>query len=454
MAENNTEWLIPNISSSAPLITIYTNSSSPRLEYVCNFIFHKVLRCRYALTSQISDYQNAECAINYSATHLESGLQVIPSGMLFETSYRTCVPKPDQLRAQTVIFKQPEEIKEYQFGFDVFSAVFYFISRYEEWQEGKRDEHERFEAEHSWLCANGLLQRPLVDEWICLLKTALEKKTQLVFPEKKFQFISTIDVDNLYAFKAKSVIRSLGGGFKDLLRGKTSLVSDRIKVLFSSQKDPFDVYDTICKTAGAYKHTLLFFFLYSNNTRFDRTVKPGSSAYKKVVATLSEYGIEAGLHPSYASYNDKRLLANEIQSWQIITQKPVSLSRQHYLRFDITTTPLLLQQQGILADFTMGFASKAGFRAATSHPFQYYNFHKEQAEKLIFVPFAIMDGSYFVYKNLSPEHFLKDALELAEIVKKTGGIFVTVTHERSFSDTIYKGFNTTYQKLAKALQTY
>jgi hypothetical protein len=443
------EHLSIQATAEAPEIYIYTNQRTPRLDYTCQFIFQHVLNCRYTITNSVETAREASYKINYSALTNIDGLRVVPVDLLFKNSFAPERPKPESLTAQTVIYKQTTSKGEHDLGFDIFAAVFFFISRHEEWQKETTDNHQRFEAEHSWLFANKLLQRPLVDEWIYILKAQLQKNyPHLQFLEKKYRHISTIDVDNLYAYKAKGLVRSIGGALKDMFRGKFELVAERLQVLLGKQKDPFDLYEELCVVAKEHHHLLVFFFLFSNHTSFDRTVKPGHRAYQKITDVLRKNNALVGLHPSYNTFQNEELLAKEVNEWKNITGIQVSFSRQHYLRFDIKTTPQILQKQGISIDFSMGFASKAGFRAGTSHPFHYYNFQTETAERLLFVPFAIMDGAYFVYESPSTELFLKDALVLMEHVKKVNGHFITVAHERSFSNAIFNGFNIAYKKLA------
>jgi hypothetical protein len=105
----------------------------------------------------------------------------------------------------------------------------------------------------------------------------------------------------------------------------------------------------------------------------------------------------------------------------------------------------------VAVDFTMGFATEPGFRAGTSHPFHYYDFTAEQAQELIFMPFCAMDGAYTVYGHADTEKAYDSLKALASEIKKAGGFFVTVFHERSFYDHLYPGFGDLYKKLHSEL---
>lgn len=95
----------------------------------------------------------------------------------------------------------------------------------------------------------------------------------------------------------------------------------------------------------------------------------------------------------------------------------------------------------------MGFASTAGFRAGTSHPFFYYDFNEEAGGSLLMVPFCAMDGAYTVYGKTGPGQAQQELLELARETARVNGFFISVFHERSFSDHLYPGFGTLYKNL-------
>ena len=86
--------------------------------------------------------------------------------------------------------------------FDVFAASFYLVSRYEEYLPQVRDKYGRFQAESTWMFENGLLQKPLVDIWAIAMKNRLiEIYPNLLFKERKFEFVPTYDVDAAWAYK-------------------------------------------------------------------------------------------------------------------------------------------------------------------------------------------------------------------------------------------------------------
>jgi hypothetical protein len=416
-------FLFEGASQSATVI-IYSPKISSRLRYVCKFIFNQGLQINFLLIDNESEFLQSKLPkLNYSIKTVETAFNIYPNGLLIDNK----LEKPEL-----------EYTKE---GFDIFSAVFYHISRCEEWSLVKTDEHNRF-------VPTEIKQAPLVDIWIAELRTILSAKFKsLQFPSRQFKFISTIDVDNVFAYKAKPLYRQIGGALKDLKNLKS-----RFATVFSGKKDPFDEYEFQVELSKKYNIPLIYFFLYCNNTNYDRTIDPNHPEFIKLLQYLNQNNITIGLHPSYYSTQNVDLLNEEQKLLSINSGKEVIASRQHFLRFNIKTTPKQLLKAGIHFDFTMGWSDKVGFRASTTLPFYYYDFESESELNLLAVPFAAMDGAFYLHQNSNATQAYAELLDLATLIKSVNGLFITVIHDRSFSDTIAPGWKDLYQKLHETLK--
>jgi hypothetical protein len=443
------ELLVNPVQENAKTFIVYSSCLSERLSYACHFIFNTVLRVNYILSSDLTEFQKSKhYKINYSSEELSGSIQIIPHPLLFENEISKLKPNVLVKDEMIYFFETFADSKKNTFHFDLFSAVFYFVSRYEEWQVFECDKHQRFEAHSSLLFQNNFHLKPVVDLWILEFKVFLQSAyPELQLPEPQFKIISTLDIDNLYAYKNKGIIRTFAATAKDLTRLDFKNIIQRTNVLLRNIKDPFDVYDEVAKFCSDQNVPLICFFLLRTGKTFDRTVNPRSLAFKKVMTILRNHGALLGLHPSYDSAFDKSLLREECQLFSEKSGDEVQLSRQHFLRFDIRSTPQLLIERGIQVDCTMGYASSPGFRAGTSYPFHYFDFSKEQAAELLFLPFCAMDGAYYIYDRKNPEDTLNSLYSIAEEIKNTGGFFITVFHERSFSNHLYPGFGSLYKRM-------
>lgn len=439
-------------AANAPQILVYSSESSERLNYTCKFIFEHVLICNYAIVHDQTYFQNSNgIRINYSNTNLAHAFQIKPHLLLFESDVKENFKPEYELKSDQYMFFPNKE--NCDLGFDIFSAVFYFISRYQEWQGFDSDRHHRFEATNSIQFQLKQHLKPMVNVWIDQLKNKLQSKfSELKFPQKKFSYISTIDVDNLYAYKGKGKKRTIAGALKDLYLLDLKNLKRRLKVVKGEEADPFDVYDQLNKLSLEKSIPLIYFFLQRTGTEFDRTIDPNSVAFEPVFEKLKKDNISFGLHPSYDAHTNDDLMNTEFELIRSHSKTEITISRQHYLRFDIRKTPFQLIKNKVLADFTMGFASEPGYRAATFTPFHFFDFSSNKPTLLLMVPFVIMDGVYFNYSKTPAIEAEAQIFEMVNEVKRLNGIFITVFHERTFDEVLYPGFKQLYVNLHEKLK--
>ncbi len=439
--------------SRADEVLVFAPQSGERLRYTCNFIFYHGLGLRYRICADNTEFNTySGPKINYSRTNFNSGLWIKPAGLLEESALSDRKPK-NKVKEGKAYFFSEENVLTGAYHFDIFSAVFFLISRYEEWQSFDKDAHGRFEASQSILFDGRFHQKPVVELWLKEFGQSLKNKFQkLSLPERHFRVMSTIDVDNLYAFRAKGILRTSGAALKDVLKLDYANLKERLAVIRHKKKDPFDIYEEVSDFCFEEKIPLLYFFLFRTGTKFDRTVSPSSPAFDKVFETVHRHHATMGIHPSYDASVNPEILKREIKAISEKSNKTISFSRQHFLRFNIRSTPKELLANGISVDFTMGFASEQGLRAGTTLPFYYYDFEKERVTDLLFIPFCTMDGVYTIYKTIPAEVALEHMIGFAQEIKQVGGNFVSVFHERSFSDHLYPGFGSLYKNLHIALK--
>ncbi len=434
------ELIHPHIPTGSPLVVIYSAQSSVRLHYVCEFIFNGVLRLPFQITdNKAIALSHTGIVITYDTEPL-NGVHLVPGSLLFESEVNPTYQLPVTSSVKALVEKE----------MDLFSAVFWFISRYEEWQPFVVDAHGRFGSKNSVLYSTNELEVPVVDVWINQFRNKIQEQyPTFKLPPKVLRLVSTIDVDNLFAYQHKPFWRRLGASWKDRINGRTQINEARKAVLAGKESDPFDVYDEVSQFCANHHIPLAWFFLMRGGTRYDRTVT-NLSAFKAPMAAAVRNGASIGLHPSYYSQYNPGQLGAEFDRFQAVSGTDVRYSRQHFLRYDIRWTPQVLVASGVKVDFTMGFSDRSGFRAGTSHVFKMFDFENETILPLYAVPFCAMDGAYSE-QAASAEEALKQLKILAETIREVSGNFITVYHERSFDDLLYKGFKKTYYDLHREL---
>jgi hypothetical protein len=334
--------------------------------------------------------------------------------------------------------------------FDVFAASFFLLSRYEEYLPHVKDVHERFTAEQSLAFKYRFLEKPVIDIWAYkLLEKLKEKFPDYAYKNREYTYISTIDVDNAYAYKHKSLVRTLGGFIKDFFGLKLRTFWDRFVVVTNIRKDPYTTFESILDFKKKYNVTTIFFFLVADYTTFDTNVSAAKNKFRLLIKSIGDYA-KVGLHPSYYSMKNEGLLKKEKERLEAITNTPMEKSRQHYLRFSLPKTYQNLIDLEIKEEYSMGYASHVGFRASTCTPFYFYDLDFEIQTPLKIIPFALMDTTLNDYLELTPRQSLGKIRTLKNEVKAVNGTFVTLFHNESLSNYLrWKGWSKVYESMLK-----
>jgi uncharacterized protein DUF7033 len=426
------------------LILIYSHKLTPRLKYIFKTIFTDILQSEINFTDNVDAYENYErIKINYSSTKLNSGLFFQNASLLFETGIKEQNIKVFEYEGNKCFF---EVGKESVFPFDPFAASFYLISRYEEYLPHIKDKHERFLASESLAFQNNFLEIPVVNNWVNEIEKQIEIHfNNFQFKQRTFNYTSTIDIDNAYAYKHKGFIRISGGLIKSIFKEHNFI--ERLKVILGKTPDPFDTFNYQFELHKKLSISPIYFFLLGDYGLNDKNISVKNKTFTSLIKSISDY-YAVGIHPSYASNNNINTLSKEIKRLQSITHRKTTKSRQHFLKLNLPSTYRNLIDNDIQFDYTLGYAEKCGFRASICSPFYYYDLDTEVITKLRLFPFTIMDATYQYYENSSPESVSNKISELMQTVKKVNGTFISVWHNESLSDKgIWKGWKIVYEKM-------
>jgi hypothetical protein len=414
------------------MILFYAPEITPRVEFVIDFLFQTILGVKPAFTNRQSEFIQSDLPkINYSPTKLSSGLFLKAHSLLFEKT----ITKQDITEAEYAGNRLFFSTSEDSFlPFDPFACSFYMVTRYEEYLLETTDEYDRFADSANILVSFGLNHKPIVDQmayWIA-------EKITAEFPEFKirkrnFQFLTTIDIDNAWAFKNKSLIVSSGAIVRALIHGQFRELQQRLVVFLGLQKDPYDTYKYILDTYRGLLDHIHFFFLIGDRNRFDKNISYKNKAFRQLIIDLATV-CEVGIHPSYASNQKLWMFEKEKDRLESIVRKTVTKSRQHFLKLRFPKTYQNLLKSDITDDFTMGFASLTGFRAGTCTPFPFFDLSINKGTQLTIHPFQVMDVTLKNYLHLDPEETWPIVEELMLEVKKVNGTFVSLWHNESLKN--------------------
>lgn len=426
------------------MLLIYTHKITKRVKFTFKLIFGQILGLEFDLTSNADKYiAYGGPKFTYSNSRFGKELFFQSSDLLFQTGVEGQELSVFSFEKNKAFF--PVYSNQSALPFDAFAASFFLVSRYEEYLPYMRDRFGRFDAPQSVASKHEFLRKPLVNIWAYKIRDILKVSfPELIFGIRKFNFVSTIDIDSAYAYKYKGSVRTLGGIFSALLKLDFSKIAERLLVIAGFQKDPFDTYAFQLQLLKTYKFTPIYFILLGDYGAFDKNIPVNNRHFHTLIKSLGDYA-EVGIHPSFGSNDSFDKLKTEIERLSKILNREITKSRQHFLKLTFPTTYRNLINLDITDDYTMGYAAEPGFRAGICDPFYFYDLDLETETNLLIHPFQYMEGTLKDYMHKTREQSLEIIKMLVDEVKAVDGTFVSLWHNESLSNTNnWKGWHELY----------
>ncbi len=429
------------------MLIIYSPLITTRLQYTCSFIFKGLMGCVYELTTDEERFSQAEgVKINYSdLTHFAQAISIQPHGLLQQAGISIQRVECFEYNSNKAFFKTASG----DFPFDIFAATFYLLSRYEEYLPHTKDIYGRYAHENSLAFKEGFLQLPIINIWIQDLMQFLQvhatshsiHPSPFTLHNKPFTILPTYDIDIAYSYKHKGFLRNAGGFFKQPSAA-------RIKVLLGVEQDPFDTYEWLHQLHAAHQQVqpIYFFLVAEKNGLYDKNILPHHRAMQELIkSNAAKYTI--GLHPSWQSGDDEKGLLKEKKLLEAIVRKPITASRQHFIRFNLPQGYQRLIDAGITDDYSMGYGGINGFRASVASSFYWYNLQTEQATTLRIHPFCFMEANSFYEQHSTTLQALEEMKYYYDVCKKVNGEFISIWHNHFVgTDKMFEGWREVYEK--------
>lgn len=409
-------------------LRIYAQDVTPRLEYVTEVLFSYILGIEYEITGDRRKIGSNPYII-YSNEKAKDQFVIRPAGLISGTDIAELVPDVTRLGDMPVLFATSDG----SLPFDVFSASFYMLSRYEEYLPFQPDVHGRFTGARSLAYRSGFLRLPVVDIWARYLAAELVKRFPVItIRHNEYRSLLTIDVDQPFAYKSRGFLRSMGGLVKGLA-GTGARPSERIKTMAGINADPYDSFAYIEDQVTRNGCETLYFFPTGDHGEYDRNPSWKDHDYAAIIKRC-DLMAGTGLHPSYHSAGRPKVLKTEADRYRQITGHSADRARQHWLLLRMPETYQAYENAGIMYDYTMGYADEPGFRAGIARPYPFYDLTREKRTALTIVPFQLMDGTLRQYQHLNPEAAISVTESIINATKNAGGLFVSIWHNTSLSE--------------------
>ncbi|MBE8589356.1 polysaccharide deacetylase family protein, partial [Xenorhabdus griffiniae] len=328
--------------------------------------------------------------------------------------------------------------------YDLLGMIYWILSRSEEVnRDNELDIYGRFPAIASHAYNNGYLNRPIVDEWLYILRQLIYKLwPKLPLREHKFEIKATHDVDRPFRFKFsdnKTFFKKIAGDIIKHKRASSLIYAPLIKLASSDfflKRDPYNSFDWIMDISEKENIKSEFYFICDiTDQEKDADYNIESPLIKELIKKIHKRGHIIGLHPSFNSYLSESQIKSEFNkllkllSNEKIKQKKYG-GRMHYLRWSHPKTLMSWEEAGLNYDSTLGYADLPGFRCGTCFEYPAINPITHESLKLRIRPLIVMECSILSSKYMGVN--LEKAEEIFNYYKKTcqkvNGIFTLLWH--------------------------
>lgn len=408
------------------IIKIPNNNISER-KYILGVIFNEFLGLEYTLKIGAKNYE----------IELKNKKVLIIKDTFFNK-----YPKDlEYLKLENI----PKKIEE----LDIFAASFFMLIRWEEYVNKNRDAHDRFPATESLAYKQGFLDRPVVNEYVEWLKKSLfELDESLVFKEYEFQQYISCDVDEPFdctVEKILSLIRVCTGdivkrkSLKEFIQRIRRYIFNKLRNHKYDHNYTFNWYMDVCENAGL---KASFYFIPNSSEEGNGCYSLEDKKIQELLKCIDRRGHEIGVHGSYQTYQDdiktkeqKQQLDEMLKELNI--KQSIKGNRQHYLRWNSSITPAILDNAEFKYDTTGSYADVVGFRYGACYEFSMFDFLNRKKLNLKQRPLIVMECTVIdkSYMGLGyTEEASNTMKELKSTCKKYNGIFSLLWHNSHFKN--------------------
>lgn len=339
-------------------------------------------------------------------------------------------------------------------GYDILGLAYWMLARQEEVGRTDLDSHGRFPATSSHAFKHGYLERPIVDEWLLVLRQVITCTWPgMALTQHQFSVKVSHDVDapSRYGFaSAKGLLRAMAGDVLKRRDIKSALRAPGIRLNTGSAlhpRDPFNTFEWIMDLSDQHGLTSAFYFICGHTSNLDADYEPDHPAIRALMRRIHERGHEIGLHPSYGTYQTPELLQREADRLRRVMieegiRQPSIGGRMHYLRWEQPTTLQAWNDAGLSYDSSLGYADRPGFRCGTCFEYPAYNSAMQQTLLLRVRPLIAMECTVMALRYMglgTGEAARTKFLELKKVCKAVDGCFTMLWHNSQFESMAERG---------------
>ncbi|MFO7701692.1 MAG: carbohydrate esterase [Psychroflexus maritimus] len=365
-------------------ILVFTPQLNSRIQYTFDHLLHQVLGFELQYTYKIEEFVAFDGPkFSYGKNPLGGELFVEEFGLLNEHGFEDIDINVSDWGGLPCFFRVSEQS---EVEFDFFSATFYLISRYEEYQPYVKDDDEGFPIEESLAFKNGFLHLPLVDLYAHKFFKILKNKFEVLKLPKKLSKTNIIfAVESAFAYQEKSFFRQVGGAFYDLYHLNVNKLWERIQVNFKFKKDPYNVFEELRKLKNKSEYKFIFLFQLSDFSVKNRNINHNKRTYQHLIKSVGDH-FTTGMLIGYDALKQAAILIEEKKRWEGIAKVDLKVTGNKKYSLNFPDAYINLGKMGVKSDYSLGYPKHIGFRASTSTAFKFYDLDLEQATPLTIHP--------------------------------------------------------------------
>lgn len=360
----------------------------------------------------------------------------------FQTAIASVLPAPG-----ATVLPEPLVIKDEggcRVGYDILALAAWMMTRHEEICAEELDEYERYPAVQSHAYRHGYLERPIVDEWLFVLRQVIQKTwPQLTLRINVFATRVSHDVDEPSRVGFLSIPRLGRAMVGDILKRRDLSAFIRAPLInFGTGStlcrfDPYNTFDWLMRVSERNGLRSAFYFICGRtDPSKDALYEPEHRAIRSLLREIHSRGHEIGLHPSFNTFRSPHVLAQEAQRLRRICaeegiEQELWGGRMHWLRWEQPTTMRAWADAGMSYDSTLGYADLPGFRCGTCFEYPAFDVAADRMRSLRIRPLIAMDCTVMADRYLGlgvGEEAFEKFVGLKEACRAVGGAFTLLWH--------------------------
>jgi len=410
------------------MLLIFVQKLNPRIPYVFKHVCTRILGVEVKFTSVIEEFiAYAGPKISYGKQAMGNELFIQSHGLLMQQGIESIELTVKDWGDTKCFFATSEKSA---LPFDIFSASFFLLSRYEEYLPHVKDAYGRYPSSESIGVKEGFLPQPVVDLWAYKFKEVLlEAFPNLRFKTEQGLIHTLVEAQQPYAYRQKGFFRSLVGYIADLFKLRVSHIFKRSQVLLGFSRDPNDVFHWLIDTSKKSSAKLTVFFLLGEAENFTQSINTRRQKFRMLIKFINDYK-DVGLVFSQNALNKYTLQKQEKERLEMITNRSMQGALNAHYLIDLPNVYRNFVELEVRRDFTMVYQDAVGFRAGTCTPFLFYDLDFEIKTPLIIHPIATSTSAFTGKKE---DEIQRQVDNLMTSVRAVNGTFSILFKNTDFS---------------------